>query len=263
MQEHGSTGSFGERGDVRGTRRGRGSARRVADRRLDRRVLPGCGENGPRPRRIGPEGRGQRQGRRIGPDAAADQPGAELRAGTGQPRLDGPHRAAQSPRRLLVAEPLQVAQQHGQPEPVGEPAEFLVQLGPGLGARSDLRLAATDRHGRLRPAALAPGAGQHPAWPDPRPAPPSRTASSPASPRGGSPAPAAPAPGTSPARRPRRRGGPRGSARRPAAPGAHGGPPGPRTPPRTPRPTRAGTAPKARRRTIPSACPRGTATKSG
>ena len=84
--------------------------------------------------------------------AAADQPGAQLLAGPGQPRLDRPHRAAQPPRRLLVAQPLQVAQQHRQPEPIGEPAQLLVQLGPGLRPLRFVGLDPPDRHGRLRDA---------------------------------------------------------------------------------------------------------------
>ena len=66
--------------------------------------------------------------------AAAGQPVAQLLARPGQPRLDRPDRAAQPLGGLLVGQAFQVAEHDRQPEPIGEPAQLLVELGPGLRA---------------------------------------------------------------------------------------------------------------------------------
>ncbi len=240
---------------VTGDQAGRGPARRIADRRRHRRLLPGFGEA----RRRGGVGRSgprsaSRDRRRH---AAAGQPVAQLLACPGQPRLDRPDRAAQSLRRLLVGQALQVAEQHRQPEPIGEPAQFLVELRPGFRRRLDRR----DSTRRIAMATSAPrrsrsrrrAASRRARRRDPR-----RDPVEPARDRIRPPdriAPAAPAPGTSPARRPRRRDDPRGSAGRPGSPSARAAPPAPRTPPRPPRPARAGTDPASSRRCSPVAVP--------
>ena len=53
-----------------------------------------------------------------------------------QPGLDRPDRAVQSPRGLLVGQPLEVAEDQRQPVLLRQPVEFLVELRPGLGGRS-------------------------------------------------------------------------------------------------------------------------------
>ena len=53
-------------------------------------------------------------------------------AGPDQPARHGPHGHAEDRGRLLVGLPLEVAEDHGGAERVGEPAQFLVERGPQL-----------------------------------------------------------------------------------------------------------------------------------
>ena len=124
MENHGSRGSFGQCSDRGGDDGGRGSARCVADRRLYCGVLPALGDD----RRGGVWVQDGGQGRDRRAHAPAGQPVAQPLARPGQAGLDRADRATELLGRLLVGQPFQVTEQDRQPEPLGEPAQFLVDL---------------------------------------------------------------------------------------------------------------------------------------
>ena len=95
----------------------RGRSRRFLQRNRDERVTRGR-----------PANRGRRG------DPAAFQPAPQPLASPCQPALNGPDGTAQSRGGLLIGQPFEVAEYQGQPEPLRQPLEFLVELRPGLGA---------------------------------------------------------------------------------------------------------------------------------
>ena len=201
------------------------------------------------PRRPESTKAGAAAGRRRERPADRSQPLAALR----QPALDRADGEAQLRRGLLVAQPLEVAQDDRRPEPLGQPVELLVQLRRSSGDSLDPAVMAfisapslLDRPPPRRPAPS----------PSPRPSAPRRRASSPPTRPGGSSRLAGPGSGTSPARHPRRRGGCPGRGGRPPAPSARAAPPAPRTPmPSRRRPDRPGSARAIRRRTATPIAP--------
>jgi hypothetical protein len=152
-EEHGSKHSLGkEQGGPPGNRPGReelgGGARRGIKQSSRNQ---GIGASGPRQR-------GEPSG--IGSQAAADEPVAEPLPAPRLPALDRADRPSQTPRRLLVAEPLEIAQDQGRPVPLGEPLDLLVEHPAQLIARLGVpfrRLRRGQRGAPFTPAAACSG----------------------------------------------------------------------------------------------------------
>ena len=182
---------------------------------------------------------------RRGRQATAGQPVPQTFSSPRQTAPDGPHRATELTRRLLVRRAPEVAQHHRRTVSLRQPADLLIQPREQLGSvRGGVRV----RH-RLDPPALA---GRSPSGGDPGPdrdpAGSPRRATGPASHRPGPWRPCAPGPGRWPGRRRRRRAGRRGCGGRRPRPSGRAAGPGPRTPPR-PRPHAGSrTAPAVARR---------------